>query len=89
LQWYVGYVVGYFTLAVSLSTVLTLLFQQVVFGDPDNNQAISNIDPSKVVSFCANGDIICNHSGGYDPNAHTSYGNNAAEAAAFVLSKII
>ncbi|KAH9210756.1 cutinase [Leptodontidium sp. 2 PMI_412] len=72
----------------SLTSVASKIAAVVVFGDPYNNQAISNISPSKVRSFCANGDFICNRNGGFDPNAHTSYGKNAAEAAAFVLSKI-
>ncbi|KAH7403003.1 cutinase [Cadophora sp. MPI-SDFR-AT-0126] len=72
----------------SLASVASKIIAVVVFGDPYNNQAISNINPFKVRSFCANGDYICNPSGGFDPNAHTSYGNKAVEAAAFVRSKV-
>ena len=58
----------------------------VVFGDPDNGQAVGSIPASKVDSFCATGDTVCDGAGigGGITSAHLTYGQDASQAAAFV-----
>lgn len=58
----------------------------VVFGDPYNNKAVGTIPTSKVKSICHAQDIVCTGLGGY--TTHLTYGNDAATAAAFVVSKV-
>ena len=55
----------------------------VLFGDPANGQAVTNVPNLK--EFCANGDGICSTPRTYRITAaHTTYGNNANDAAAWV-----
>lgn len=55
----------------------------VIFGDPDNGQAVGSIPSSKVDVFCAVGDDIC-LGGDLVLPAHLSYGADAGAAASFV-----
>ena len=57
----------------------------VVFGDPDRGQAVGTIPSSEVDSICHNQDIICTGSGSF--TTHLTYGQDAASAASFVVSK--
>ena len=60
---------------------------QVLFGDPDNGKSLPNIDASKVDTFCATGDLICDDLPIVDP-AHLEYSANASAAAAFVQAHV-
>ncbi|MCJ1224341.1 hypothetical protein MMC12_000986 [Toensbergia leucococca] len=75
--------------ATSLSTTQTSAISSVVlFGDPFNGQKVGSIPSSKVLEICATGDDVCNGSGTYTITAaHLSYGNNATQAASFVVQK--
>jgi len=57
----------------------------VIFGDPDNGTAIANVAASKVDTYCHTDDNICVNGDLVLP-AHLTYAENAAAAAAFVLS---
>ncbi|KIJ33879.1 carbohydrate esterase family 5 protein [Sphaerobolus stellatus SS14] len=59
----------------------------VMFGDPDNGQALPEVLNSRKITFCATGDIIC-LGGQIITVFHLGYGANAAAAASFVVSKI-
>ncbi|KIJ33758.1 carbohydrate esterase family 5 protein [Sphaerobolus stellatus SS14] len=59
----------------------------VMFGDPDNGQALPGVLNSRKITFCATGDIIC-LGGQIITVFHLGYGANAAAAASFVVSKI-
>ena len=59
----------------------------VIFGDPFNGQSVGNIPNSELLEICANGDDVCNGSGTFTITAaHLSYGNNATQAANFIIS---
>lgn len=62
-------------------------FAVVIFGDPDNGQAVGKITSSKVKIFCAVGDDIC-LGGDLILPAHLSYGIDAPAAALFVASTV-
>jgi hypothetical protein len=51
----------------------------------DDGTAIANVDASKVDTYCHTGDNICVNGDLVLP-AHLTYAENAAAAAAFVLS---
>jgi len=57
----------------------------VVFGDPDDGQAISNVAASKVDTFCNTGDDIC-QDGIIITVEHLIYAEDASAAASFVVS---
>lgn len=56
----------------------------VIFGDPDNPDAVAGADAAKTKVFCADGDAICAGQALVLP-PHLSYGGNAGEAAQFVV----
>lgn len=56
----------------------------VTFGDPLSATPFDNFDPSDVKRFCAEGDPICLN--GLNFKAHSSYSENAGEAAQFILN---
>ena len=57
----------------------------VIFGDPENGQAVSNIPAANLKEFCAQGDGVCGTPRTYQiTSAHLSYGNNASDAANFI-----
>lgn len=59
----------------------------VIFGDPQNGQAVANVPAAKLKEFCAQGDGVCGTPRTFQiTSAHLSYGKNAAEAAAFISS---
>jgi len=57
----------------------------VVFGDPDDGQALSNIDSSKVDTYCNVGDDICLDGPLITP-FHLIYAEDASAAAAFIVA---
>ncbi|KIJ22658.1 carbohydrate esterase family 5 protein [Sphaerobolus stellatus SS14] len=59
----------------------------VMFGDPDNGQALPGVLNSRGITFCATGDIIC-LGGQIITVFHMGYGANATAAASFVVSEI-
>jgi len=58
----------------------------VVFGDPDDGQAIPNVSESKVDTYCNVGDDICLNGDLILP-AHLTYGLDAEAAATFVAAQ--
>ena len=75
----------------TLSTAATSKVAAVLlFGDPFNNQPFSSIDASKVDSFCASGDSVCENGNAVITSAHLSYGKNGDvdQGVDFVASKI-
>ncbi|EMD62191.1 hypothetical protein GGP41_002352 [Bipolaris sorokiniana] len=59
----------------------------VIFGDPDNGQAVGKVAAANTKVICATGDLICAGQAIILP-PHLSYGANANEAAKFVTSKM-
>lgn len=59
----------------------------VIFGDPDNGQAVGSVPAAKTKVICAQGDLICAGQSVILP-AHLSYGRNADEAAQFVVGNM-
>ncbi|KAF1943381.1 alpha/beta-hydrolase, partial [Clathrospora elynae] len=57
----------------------------IIFGDPDNGDAVGEVPAANTKIICANGDLICAGKAIVLP-PHLSYGRNADEAAQFVLS---
>lgn len=55
----------------------------VLFGDPLKTQPVGKLDSSKVKEYCALGDPVC--ANGANAMAHLSYGNDAKEAAQFLV----
>ncbi|KAF2184855.1 carbohydrate esterase family 5 protein [Zopfia rhizophila CBS 207.26] len=58
----------------------------VLFGDPLKSQKVGDLADSNVKQFCASGDLVCQGGGAAITPAHLTYGNNADEAADFVIS---
>jgi cutinase len=56
---------------------------QVVFGDPDKDQPINGVAESKVATFCATGDTICDGTA-IITAAHLSYAVDVGQATSFV-----
>jgi cutinase len=59
----------------------------VIFGDPDNGQAVGNVLAANTKVICATGDLICAGQA-IILAPHLSYGRNANEAAQFVMSNM-
>ncbi|KAF3763112.1 family 5 carbohydrate esterase [Cryphonectria parasitica EP155] len=59
----------------------------VTFGDPDSDTAVANIDSSKVLIICHEGDDICDF-GDLILLPHLTYAENATAAAAFVVEQL-
>jgi len=68
------------------AAVGTWISSVVIFGDPDDGQAIPNVDASKVDTYCNVDDNICVNGDLILP-AHLTYGLDATAAAAFVASQ--
>lgn len=66
----------------SLSDSLT---QLSLFSNADDNQAISNVDSSKVDTYCHSGDNICVN-GDLILVPHLTYAENVAAAASFAIA---
>jgi cutinase len=61
----------------------------VQFGDPQNGQAVGDLPSSDVLEICHDGDDVCNGSGTYQiTQAHLTYGNDAGNAADFIVSTL-
>ncbi|PFH47880.1 carbohydrate esterase family 5 protein [Amanita thiersii Skay4041] len=69
------------------STVQNRVNAVVVFGDPDNGQAFPGGLNDREITFCANGDDICD-GGVIITSAHLSYGADAPAAAQFVIAHV-
>lgn len=59
----------------------------VIFGDPDDGEAVAGIDASKVLIICHDTDDICLN-GDLILLSHLTYAENAEEAATFVVDTI-
>jgi cutinase len=59
----------------------------VIFGDPDNGQAVGSVAAANTKVICATGDLICAGQA-IILAPHLSYGQNANEAAKFVMSNM-
>jgi len=61
----------------------------VLFGDPFNGQGVGNIPSANIKEYCASGDSVCDGSGTFAiTSAHTTYGNNADDAANFIIQAL-
>lgn len=58
----------------------------VIFGDPDNGQAVGSIPASNVDVICHTGDNIC-QGGDLILTPHLTYSQDASSAASFVAQK--
>ncbi|KAJ7701442.1 cutinase [Mycena rosella] len=59
----------------------------VIFGDPDNGQAVQGVSSSKVDVICHVGDDIC-LGGDLILPAHLTYGVDTPAAAAFIAARV-
>ncbi|KNG49292.1 carbohydrate esterase family 5 protein [Stemphylium lycopersici] len=59
----------------------------VIFGDPNNGDAVGQVPAANTKIICAAGDLICAGQAVIVP-PHLSYGANANEAAQFVMSNM-
>ncbi|KAJ7585417.1 cutinase [Mycena floridula] len=59
----------------------------VIFGDPDNGQAVAGISAASTKVICHNGDNIC-AGGDLILAPHLTYGQNAQEAASFIAGLV-
>lgn len=59
----------------------------VLFGNPDNGQAVPNIDNGNVLTICHAGDTICDGTAIVLP-AHLTYGVDAGTAASFIAAHV-
>jgi hypothetical protein len=57
----------------------------VLFGDPLKSQKVGDLQGGAVKEFCASGDLVCEGGGFAITPAHLTYGNNADEAASFII----
>jgi cutinase len=67
------------------SNITSLISSVVLFGDPKNGTAISNIDSKKVMTICHAGDDICK-GGDFIGASHLNYSADAGTAAGFVMA---
>lgn len=58
----------------------------MIFGDPDDGEAVGSIPASKVLVICHLGDDICLH-GDLVLEPHLTYSENAGQAATFVAGQ--
>jgi len=65
----------------------TFVQSAVIFGDPNNGDAVGQVSAANTKVICHNGDLICaGQSIILAP--HLTYGANANEAAAFVTANM-
>ncbi|KAJ7439222.1 cutinase [Mycena latifolia] len=69
------------------SAVAARISAVVIFGDPDNGQAVQGVSSSKVDVICHIGDDIC-LGGDLVLLPHLTYGADTPAAAAFIASKV-
>lgn len=55
----------------------------VLFGDPMKTQSVGKLPDDKRKEFCAQGDPVC--ANGANTMAHLSYGDDANQAASFLV----
>lgn len=67
------------------ATTASWIDSVLLFGDPDDGQAIPHVDSSKVYTVCHSGDDICLN-GDLILVPHLTYAANVAAAAAFATS---
>jgi len=67
------------------ANVASWISKVVIFGDPDDGKALPNVAANKVDTYCHAGDDICLN-GDLILVPHLTYAENAAAAAAFVVS---
>lgn len=72
--------------AADVGLVMSSVAAVVNFGDPDSSTPVANINPSKVLIICHDGDDICSH-GDTVLLPHLTYAENADQAASFVMSQ--
>jgi cutinase len=58
----------------------------VTFGDGNHTTVPENIKPARYISFCHEGDVLCEGTGDDIQPPHLTYGKDAPEAAAFIKS---
>jgi cutinase len=58
----------------------------VIFGDPDDGQAVAGASAANTKVICHTGDNIC-QGGSLILTPHLTYSQNAGEAASFVVGK--
>jgi len=68
-----------------LGSTMNKVSSVVIFGDPLNGNAVAGAPAGKTLVICHNGDNICDH-GDLILVPHLTYGNDAEQAAAFVIS---
>ncbi|KAF9258681.1 cutA, cutinase A [Marasmius fiardii PR-910] len=59
----------------------------VIFGDPDNGQAVTGVSADKTKIVCHTGDNIC-AGGDLVLAPHLTYGKDTGDAAKFIASKV-
>ncbi|KAK7470341.1 hypothetical protein VKT23_001770 [Stygiomarasmius scandens] len=59
----------------------------VIFGDPDNGEAVDGVAAANTKVICHTGDNICAHGDLILP-PHLTYGQDAGSAAQFIASKV-
>ncbi|KIK61338.1 carbohydrate esterase family 5 protein, partial [Collybiopsis luxurians FD-317 M1] len=69
------------------SSVAARINAVVIFGDPDDGQAVAQISASNVDVICHTGDDIC-EGGDIILEPHLTYGEDAPAAAEFIVSKL-
>lgn len=67
------------------ASVMSGVAGAVIFGDPDDGQAVQGLDAAQTKIICHPGDAICAGTDTVLP-AHLTYSENAGEAASFVAS---
>jgi len=62
----------------------------VLYGDPEDVQAVGKLPSSKVKEFCAKGDSVCEDGSGSVSSAHMSYTSNGdiPKGAKFIIQHI-
>jgi cutinase len=59
----------------------------VLFGNPNGEDSVPNVDDASLEIFCSAGDLICAGQSIILP-PHLAYGSDTNEAADFVASKV-
>lgn len=65
--------------------VMSRVAGAVIFGDPDDGQAVQGLSEAKTKVICHDGDLICAGTAAVLP-PHLTYSMNAGEAAKFAAS---
>ncbi|KAJ7068759.1 cutinase [Mycena amicta] len=69
------------------SSVSQRIKAAVIFGDPDNGQAVTGVSAASTMVICHKGDNIC-QGGDLVLAPHLTYGQDTSSAAAFIASKV-